>query len=276
MKKLTGIYWIKDEGPYLQEYIEFHLLQGFDHFIFYDNKSTDSTKEVLEPYINKGLVELRYYPKEVTQRKNFWLMTHCIQEQRGKSEWIHFHAIDERLYSPTGKSLPKVLEDYKDYAGVCTNWVYVTYSGHESKPEGLIIENYTKVIDDPMKHVKTIIQPDKVLPITPPNPHNFIYPPGECSVDENFNTVNGAWNHNEYTMNVFKNYHYVTMSREEFNTKCNKGLLDHAHSEHVRRPDSWSKKKWKDVNEKSHLERVDTELLKFVDDIKRNAESNTI
>ena len=31
MYDLTGIYWIKDEAPYLPEYIEFHLMQGFDH-----------------------------------------------------------------------------------------------------------------------------------------------------------------------------------------------------------------------------------------------------
>ena len=47
MKNLTSIYWIKNEARYIPEYIEFHLLQGFDHFIFYDNESNDNLLEVI-------------------------------------------------------------------------------------------------------------------------------------------------------------------------------------------------------------------------------------
>tara|TARA_R100001530_G_scaffold129823_1_gene100368 strand:- start:171 stop:980 length:810 start_codon:yes stop_codon:yes gene_type:complete len=267
MHNLTGVYWIKDEGPYLEEYIEFHLLQGFDHFIFYDNGSTDNTFEVLNPYIAKGLVELRKYPEEVTKRKNFWVMATCIKEQRGKSKWIHFHAIDERLYSPTGKQLPDLLENYESYAGVCVGWLLVTNNGHETKPDGLIIENYTKVIDDEQKHIKTIIQPDKTREIYPLNPHNFFYIGDNYAVDENFNKIDGPFNTaNPYTLNIFKNYHYVTMSREEFECKMNKGVLDHNDSEHYRRPDADIR--WSRVNNKPHLEREDLDLLQFVDEIK--------
>ena len=60
MKNLTSIYWIKDEARYIPEFIEFHLLQGFDHFIFYDNKSIDNLTEIIFPYIESGLAEIRY------------------------------------------------------------------------------------------------------------------------------------------------------------------------------------------------------------------------
>ena len=73
MYNLTSIYWIKDEVRYIPEYIEFHILQGFDHFIFYDNKSTDNLLEVIKPYIDSGLVEIRYYPDNVINKKNFCL-----------------------------------------------------------------------------------------------------------------------------------------------------------------------------------------------------------
>jgi hypothetical protein len=53
MKNLTSIYWIKDEARYIPEFIEFHLLQGFDYFIFYDNKSTDNLDLTIPKTINR-------------------------------------------------------------------------------------------------------------------------------------------------------------------------------------------------------------------------------
>ena len=41
----------KNEGPYFQEWIEWHRKQGVEKFYIYDNESTDCTKEVLKPYI---------------------------------------------------------------------------------------------------------------------------------------------------------------------------------------------------------------------------------
>ena len=42
---------VKNEAPYLPEWIEFYKLVGVEKFYIYDNDSTDNTKEVLKPYI---------------------------------------------------------------------------------------------------------------------------------------------------------------------------------------------------------------------------------
>lgn len=238
MKNLTGIYWIKNEARYLPEYLEFHLLQGFDHFIFYDNKSTDKTYEVLEPY--GDLVEIRTYPPEVTGRHNFWLMCHCIDEQKEKSKWIHFHAIDERLFSPTGKTVIEVLEEFDkpDIGGVCVNWQQIHSGGIVKRPEGLIIENFKMAQSiDPSRHVKTIIRPDRTSSACPANPHNFYYNYNNYAVSEDFVPVSGAFNKGAYTFNKLKNIHYATLSLEEWEEKMNKGVLDHVNSADTRRPD---------------------------------------
>ena len=39
---------MKNEGQYLEEWIEFHRLVGCEHFILYDNDSTDDTVEILQ------------------------------------------------------------------------------------------------------------------------------------------------------------------------------------------------------------------------------------
>lgn len=47
---------IKNEGPYIEEWVRYHLLVGAGIIYIYDNESTDNTRQILEPYINSGKV----------------------------------------------------------------------------------------------------------------------------------------------------------------------------------------------------------------------------
>ena len=47
---------MKDEGHYLKEWLDYHLMAGVDHFYIYDNDSTDNQAEVAKPYVEAGLV----------------------------------------------------------------------------------------------------------------------------------------------------------------------------------------------------------------------------
>lgn len=47
---------MKNEKPYLKEWLEYHLLQGVEHFYLCDNGSTDGTDAYLEPYVAKGVI----------------------------------------------------------------------------------------------------------------------------------------------------------------------------------------------------------------------------
>ena len=42
---------MKNAGPYIKEWLDYHLLAGVEHFFIYDNDSLDNMKEVLQPYI---------------------------------------------------------------------------------------------------------------------------------------------------------------------------------------------------------------------------------
>ena len=46
----------KNEASYIKEWLDFHIKQGVSHFIIYDNESTDNFREVLQPYIEAGIV----------------------------------------------------------------------------------------------------------------------------------------------------------------------------------------------------------------------------
>lgn len=51
----------KNEGPYIREWIEYHKIVGVERFYFYDNDSSDNTREVLEPYIRGGGSNIQAY-----------------------------------------------------------------------------------------------------------------------------------------------------------------------------------------------------------------------
>ena len=44
---LSVVAIMKNEKPYLKEWLEYHLMQGVEHFYLCDNDSTDGSKEYL-------------------------------------------------------------------------------------------------------------------------------------------------------------------------------------------------------------------------------------
>lgn len=267
MKNLTGIYWIKDEARYIPEYVEFHLLQGFDHFIFYDNNSKDNLLEVISPYIENGLVEIREYPNYVNNRHNFWLMDFCNNEQKGKTKWLHYHALDERLFCPDGRKVSDLLTEYEDYGGLAVAWIYLNSSGHEKRPEGLIIDNFVTALEDHEYHIKTIVNTEHVTHDIG-CPHNFRYKNGKFTVDEKYNVVVDAFNPTFYSYEKIKLHHYVTMSKEEFEIKMNKGLLDIQGLENVRRPSAESQ--WAAMHSNDKLYTQNRDLQRYSKTVKEN------
>lgn len=49
--KLAICVIVKNEAPYMKEWIDYHRLVGVEKFYVYDNESTDSLLSVLAPYI---------------------------------------------------------------------------------------------------------------------------------------------------------------------------------------------------------------------------------
>ena len=58
---------MKNEGPYIKEWLDYHLLAGVDHFYLYDNESPDNQAEVVKPYVAAGLVDYIFAPGQVMQ-----------------------------------------------------------------------------------------------------------------------------------------------------------------------------------------------------------------
>ena len=110
----------KNEGAYFKEWIEWHLKLGVDKFYIYDNESTDNTKQVLQPYIESGIVEYQYFPG---RRRQLAAYDDCFERHRFETRWIAVIDIDEFIVPKTDDSIPQFLHHVEGCAAVEINWL---------------------------------------------------------------------------------------------------------------------------------------------------------
>ena len=99
---------VKNEGPYIKEWLDYHLLAGVDHFFIYDNESEDNLKEVLQPYIEKGIVTYTFFPGKVIQTPAYDM---AMNRFRFYCRYIAFIDIDEFILPKTNRSITEVIDE---------------------------------------------------------------------------------------------------------------------------------------------------------------------
>jgi hypothetical protein len=161
----------RNEARYLREWIEFHLLVGFERFYLYDNRSHDDHLAVLEPYMAEGTVVLESWPVPGHQLA----YEHCLKKRREEARWIAFFDIDEFLFSPLGRPVPEVVGEFEQYPGIGVNMLPFGTTDHKTEADGLVIENYVRRSKDEATHpgIKSIVDPAHALHSW--GAHSFLY-----------------------------------------------------------------------------------------------------
>lgn len=116
----------RNEASYLKEWIEYHRMVGVSHFWLYNDNSTDNWKEILQPYIDVGLVEvfdwptphgIAYFHRQVEAFRD------AVQLARGNTAWLALIDIDEFLLPMQNRSVPECLNSHFSHASaVYVNW----------------------------------------------------------------------------------------------------------------------------------------------------------
>lgn len=214
--ELSIVAIMKNEGPYIKEWLDYHILVGVNKFYLYDNESTDNTTEILKPYIERGIVDYTYFPGRAKQRPAYY---DAIERHADATRWMALIDLDEFLVPVNHKTLPEFLHTLPRFSQLIISWVDYGSNGHETKPDGLVIENYTKHARDNWG-VKSIINPRLITFLG--NPHyNYVAGP---TIDENGKRI-GKLNQekNPTTINKIRCNHYITKSHAEYMARCNLG-----------------------------------------------------
>lgn len=210
----------KNEGPYFREWIEWHRSQGVEKFYIYDNESTDQTKDVLEPYIECGIVEYNYFPGRKRQLAAY---DDCFEHHRLDARWIAVIDLDEFIVPIRDKSIPDFLRRMEGAAVVEVNWLCYGSGGARYKTEGSVMSRFRKHSLPNHKlntHVKSIADPRQVCSMI--GCHEAARISGK-PVDPHGNTITTHFGDRLPQQDVIRINHYAVKSYEEFLAKRARG-----------------------------------------------------
>jgi len=161
----TIVTMMKDEGPYLLEWVAFHRLIGFDNICVYFNDCSDGTSQMLARLEEMG--ELRAFPNLVPEGKKPQPNALTLAEKNPaitRSEWVMVMDADEFLHIKTGdghlRDLLAALPEGTD--ALALTWRIMGSNGVEAWNPGLVTEQYTRGARDDFRKgwgVKTMFRP---------------------------------------------------------------------------------------------------------------------
>ena len=131
----------RDEGPYLQEWLEFHRKAGVDHFFLFDNGSVDNGRDILADY-----------PASVTVRD--WDGSQPGAYQRAVIDygfgyrWMMFIDLDEFVFPSKAATIPQVLRGMETEDLVLLPWrVFGTGGLDDRDRTSSVVGTFRRCID---------------------------------------------------------------------------------------------------------------------------------
>lgn len=210
----------KNEGPYFEEWIEWHHKQGVDKFYIYDNESTDCTREVLMPYIKTGLVEYVYFPG---YKKQLAAYDDCLKKHRYDARWLAFIDLDEFIVPIKDKSIPDFLGKMETFSAVEINWLIYGSGGAKTKSPGTMMERfmYHSLPNHFLnRHVKSIVNPRRIFNLIGCHEASRIL--GNAA-DSHGVPIRKHFRDREPQQDIIRINHYAVRSYEEFQEKQTRG-----------------------------------------------------
>ena len=210
----------KNEGRYLREWIEYHKMLGVEKFYLYDNESTDNTRDVIQPYIDKGLVEYTFFPGKKMQLKAY---KDCVKNHKRDAQYIAFIDIDEFIVPVNHKTIPDYLHSLGKISGVQMNWIVYGSDGAKTRTDGFVIDRFRShsLPDEPLNHhVKTIANPRRILTFF--SAHRPVILFGKYVDGDGKRIKESFWTRPIVTSQIRVN-HYAIKSYEEFLEKRSRG-----------------------------------------------------
>jgi hypothetical protein len=210
----------KNEGPYFNEWIEWHASLGVEKFYIYNNESTDNTIDVLQPYINSGLVEYTYIEGK---RKQTTAYDDCLKRHRYDSRWIAFVDLDEFIVPIKKKTIPEFLKDFESATAVEINWLCYGSGGAKTREQGKVMERFLKHSHPSSElnlHIKTIVNPRFALNFLSSHHPTLLF---GYAVDTDGQPVRKYFYQRTPLHDKIRINHYAVKSYEEFLEKRARG-----------------------------------------------------
>ena len=212
----------RDEAPYIEEWLDYHILAGVDHFFLYNNYSSDHYNELLQPYVASGHATLIDWPRTPASPA---AEEDALLRALGRYQWIGFIDADEFLVIRGGRSIGEFLSEYEAFPAVVLHWRYFGSNGHVERPKAPVIEAYTRSAAGPNGHVKSFLQAKWAAQGR--NPQSWCYRGVRSAVNENRKAVLGSVSRPPSAELAWLNHYYCKSEQDYLEKAQRKSSLDH-------------------------------------------------
>lgn len=161
MNSATLVAIVKDELPYLIEWVAYHRVIGFDRIAVYSNDCSDGTEELLDRMREAGLVEHIKWPSTPGQSAQKRAYLHA--RDRCSTDWIMSLDADEFLNLHRHESVADYLAMFDpSVSAIAINWRVFGSGGQAFRGPQPVIKRFTRASTATFhlnRHVKTIFRP---------------------------------------------------------------------------------------------------------------------
>lgn len=225
MHYLTSCSMVKQENPYIKDFVKIHRYLGVEHFLFFDREQNNLS----EIFKHDKDIEVIYFPETpMTRHAHAW--RDGVIHLTGKSKWVQFIDIDQVVVPKQVTDIKVMLQNYEKYASLGLNWHTFGNSGRETEPEEGIstYEAYTmRAVDQtPINnHIQSIVQPDRVEQVIWNDPHHPTVKKGETQINSILSPFKGPFNVPPF-QDIGFIAHYYTRSKQYWANKIAKMRAD--------------------------------------------------
>lgn len=175
---------VRNEAPYLLEWVAHHRVVGFSRFYVADNASDDGTTALLLGLERLGVVTSIPFPTPAGHPPQFLAYDKLLREYARADEWVALVDADEFIL-PLGdhRSVQDAigpLTEQPSIGAIALNWACYGSSWRKNRTTGLVMQRFVRRAQQrfgPNQHYKTILRRaafEQVLQ----NPHHLGLRPG--------------------------------------------------------------------------------------------------
>jgi hypothetical protein len=227
---------VKNEARFIADWITFHQAVGVVHFHLYDDGCEDDTIAIARRLLAADALTVMPWkgrmidtPTQALLNSQSIAFAHSILNFGSRYERMAFIDVDEFLLPKKGETIMEALAEAKGFPNISLPWHMFGTSGHETRPPGSILRNYTVRGADPMSrkknasNFKCIVDPCQVSEVSI---HHFST---TAHGEETANDVGAVFSRNGrkssgfYSSKCLQLNHYYSKSKQDLEEKLSRG-----------------------------------------------------
>lgn len=135
---------MKNEAPYIIEWVAYHRAIGVDNFLIYTNDCSDGTSEILDRLQDLGVLQHRNNDTWKGNSPQQYALNQALKEPVIKNaDWIIHIDVDEFMNIRFGDgTLPTFLDQFPDVSNVAMTWRLFGHNGVTTLQDEFVIDQF--------------------------------------------------------------------------------------------------------------------------------------